>query len=193
MSPRSKAQFEEIRQKSMQSIKEAALELFGRSGYHSTSISQIAKAAGISKGLLYNYFENKEALLEAIIMEAVEMGEAMMEEMKNRPGSAAEKLEQLTEASFMIVQQDPHYWKLMTALAFQTDALKSLQPILKKKQELAIDMMVTIFTELGSKHPREEALFYGAVMDGVMLHYMQMDDYPVEQMKKYVLNKFLNR
>ena len=193
MSPRSKEQFEEIRQKSIQSIKEAALELFGHNGYHSTSISQIAKAAGISKGLLYNYFENKEALLEAIVMEAVEMGEVMMNELMNATISAEEKLNQITEASFSIVQQDPHYWKLMTALAFQTDALASLMPVLKKKQEMAVNMMISIFTELGSEQPEEEALFYGAVLDGVMLHYMQMDDYPTEKMKKYVLDKFIKR
>ncbi len=49
MSPRTKAQFEEIRQKSRENIENIALELFALKGYHATSISQIAKKAGISR------------------------------------------------------------------------------------------------------------------------------------------------
>ena len=111
------------------------MELFARNGYHSTSISQIAREAGVSKGLLYNYFESKEAVLHDIIMEAVEMGEEMMGQLLSSPGDAKEQLQAMTEVTFEIVQKDLHYWKLMTALAFQTDVLASLMPELKKKQE----------------------------------------------------------
>ncbi|MEJ2103763.1 MAG: TetR/AcrR family transcriptional regulator, partial [Ignavibacteriaceae bacterium] len=68
MSPRTKDKFEEIRQKSREKIENIALELFALNGYHATSISKIAKSAGISKGLLYNYYESKEQLLNAVIM-----------------------------------------------------------------------------------------------------------------------------
>lgn len=46
---------------------DVAVELFADNGYSSTSISQIAEKANISKGLLYNYFKSKEELLHAII------------------------------------------------------------------------------------------------------------------------------
>ena len=46
---------------------DAALKLFASEGYSHCSISQLASHAGISKGLMYNYFESKEALLIAII------------------------------------------------------------------------------------------------------------------------------
>ena len=191
MSPRTKEQFEEIRQKSMQAIKEAALELFAHKGYFSTSISQIAKEAGVSKGLLYNYFENKEALLEYIIMEVVNMGEEMMTALVKSEVSPAEKLREITAFSFELVQGNIHYWKLLTSLAFQTDALESLMPMLKQKQQLMMDAMTQLFDEMGCERPEEEAFLYGAVMDGVMLHFMQMDNYPVEKMKAYILNKFI--
>jgi len=35
------------------------LQLFANNGYESTSISKIALTAGISKGLMYNYFRAK--------------------------------------------------------------------------------------------------------------------------------------
>ena len=63
MSPRSAKQFDEIRKQKKELILESALELFAENGFHATSISQIAKKAGISKGLIYNYFESKNEIL----------------------------------------------------------------------------------------------------------------------------------
>jgi AcrR family transcriptional regulator len=41
----------------------AALKLFATHGYASTPVSLIAKTAGVSQGLMYNFFNSKEALL----------------------------------------------------------------------------------------------------------------------------------
>ncbi len=41
-------------------IARAALQLFSQKGYAATSVSQIAKAAGIGKGTIYEYFQTKE-------------------------------------------------------------------------------------------------------------------------------------
>ncbi len=64
--PRTKEQFEEIRKNTKQSIIDAGLKLFAHRGYHGTSIAEIAKEAGVSKGLAYNYFSSKSELAEAI-------------------------------------------------------------------------------------------------------------------------------
>jgi AcrR family transcriptional regulator len=71
MSPRSPKQFEEIREEKKTLIMDVALEHFAREGYHSATITHLAKHAGISKGLMYNYFESKEALLESIILRSL--------------------------------------------------------------------------------------------------------------------------
>jgi len=67
MSPRTPQQFEEIRESRRLQIMQAALELFATEGYAHCSIARLASHAGISKGLMYNYFESKRALLDAII------------------------------------------------------------------------------------------------------------------------------
>lgn len=46
---------------------DAALELFSKRGIEATRVSDIARAAGVAQGLLYNYFPSKEALVMAII------------------------------------------------------------------------------------------------------------------------------
>jgi AcrR family transcriptional regulator len=194
MSPKNKEQFKEIRQRSRAAIKEAALELFARNGYQSTSISQIAKEAGISKGLIYNYFDSKEALLEAIVLEVIEDGERLMGMALEQYEQPGEQLRFIIESSFQMVHSNIHFWKLMTSLAFQTDALKGLEPILKRKQELALGKAVAIFEGLGVAAPRKEAYFFGAVLDGIFVHYLHMeDDYPLEEMKDFILKRFVEK
>lgn len=48
-------------------IRAAAEECFRLHGFHGTSIAQISKAAGMSTGHIYHYFENKEAIIADIV------------------------------------------------------------------------------------------------------------------------------
>jgi len=49
----------------------AALELFVTRGFAATKLEDVARAAGVSKGLPYVYFKNKEELFKAVIVEAI--------------------------------------------------------------------------------------------------------------------------
>jgi AcrR family transcriptional regulator len=48
-------------------ITEAALAAFAENGYAATRVEEVAKRAGVSKGLLYLYFKTKEELFKAVI------------------------------------------------------------------------------------------------------------------------------
>ena len=50
-------------------IVQGARSIFLARGFDAASMSDIAKAAGVSKGTLYVYFDNKEQLFEAIVHE----------------------------------------------------------------------------------------------------------------------------
>ena len=56
-------------------ILDAALELFSVQGFEATSIAQIAGAVGIRKASLYSHFENKQAILDALVQEVLEQYE----------------------------------------------------------------------------------------------------------------------
>jgi AcrR family transcriptional regulator len=49
-------------------ILDATAELFAHYGFDKTTVSEIARAAGVSKGSIYLHFESKEALLEALLL-----------------------------------------------------------------------------------------------------------------------------
>jgi AcrR family transcriptional regulator len=50
-----------------QEITEAALAAFAEKGYAATRVDDVARRAGVSKGLLYLYFKTKEDLFKAVI------------------------------------------------------------------------------------------------------------------------------
>ncbi|HTI59155.1 helix-turn-helix domain-containing protein [Mucilaginibacter sp.] len=54
-----------------ESIKGAAKELFRKFGYHKTSVNEIAKRAKIAKATIYKYFDSKEAVLHALLMDYI--------------------------------------------------------------------------------------------------------------------------
>jgi len=52
-------------------VLDAALEMFLEKGFAAAKVEDVAKRAGISKGLVYLYFPSKDALLEAIVHRAI--------------------------------------------------------------------------------------------------------------------------
>lgn len=54
-------------------ILEAALERFAQSGYLGTSMSDIAKQLGITKGALYKHYTSKQEILDCIVLRMNEM------------------------------------------------------------------------------------------------------------------------
>jgi AcrR family transcriptional regulator len=48
---------------------DVALEVFARSGYHETSMNDVAEAAGVTKPVLYQHFESKRDLFQALLDE----------------------------------------------------------------------------------------------------------------------------
>jgi AcrR family transcriptional regulator len=61
-----------------QEILDAALAVFGRSGYRSGSIREIAETVGMSEAGLLHHFESKNALLTAVLRHRDELSKPMM-------------------------------------------------------------------------------------------------------------------
>lgn len=74
-------------------ILDAALAVFAEKGFAAARLEQVAKAAGVSKGTLYLYFDSKEALFEAVVRSAIVPRIADAEALlRDHRGSAAELL-----------------------------------------------------------------------------------------------------
>lgn len=66
---RSRPRWERRKDARPQELLSAALDLFVERGYAATRLDDVASHAGVSKGTLYLYFENKEELFKAVVRE----------------------------------------------------------------------------------------------------------------------------
>ncbi len=72
-------------------IIQAAVYMFTNKGFYQTTVAEIAREAGVGKGTVYTYFENKEALFLAIIEEGLQQITIKVEE--NRDPEADPRLQ----------------------------------------------------------------------------------------------------
>jgi AcrR family transcriptional regulator len=105
-------------QKTITLIMEAATRLFVAHGYHGTSISTIAKAAGLTKGALYAHFASKEALLLSLMLKfEKEYLDQLVKEMIRRTGTARDKLHRFVSFSADFADKNRNLCLLATIIS----------------------------------------------------------------------------
>ena len=123
-----------------QEILEASLDLFSVKGFEATSISQIANAVGIRKASLYSHFENKQAILDALVKDVLEQyvehsifAKADWDEYDGAEDKSAltpDAAAQMILGQIRYILHDPHISKARKMLVleqFQNSELAKLQ------------------------------------------------------------------
>jgi AcrR family transcriptional regulator len=78
----------------------SATELFACKGYAATTVREIVQAAGVTKPVLYYYFENKEGLYLELMEAPHARFRAMLDESIGGGGSASDKIRALLERGY---------------------------------------------------------------------------------------------
>ena len=123
-----------------QEILEAALELFSVQGFEATSVFQIADAVGIRKASLYSHFENKQAILDALVKDVLDQyaehsifAKTDWEKYDNaedEPALTADAAAQMILGQIRYILHDPHISKARKMLVveqFRNPELAKLQ------------------------------------------------------------------
>ena len=191
MSPRTTKQLEEIRESKKALIMNTALKLFAVEGYYITSISKIASAANISKGLLYNYFESKENLLSEIFH--LGMDELFKDFDPNHDGVLTEKeLIFFIDKTFQKLKENKDFWKLYFILIMKPSVFKIYEA---RFFELVVPILQTLenyFSARGSENPNAEARLLGAMLDGVSMNYiLDPENFPIDIVKQIIIEKHI--
>lgn len=97
-------------------ILESAREVFFRDGFVAANLDEVALAAGVAKGTLYRYFENKGDLYVALLAENGRAFEERMREVAGAPGSAADKIRKLGRFYFDHWTRNHTYFQIFWAL-----------------------------------------------------------------------------
>ncbi len=169
MAPRTKKQYLEIREEKRELIVSSALKLFAENGYHSTTISKIAKEANISKGLLYNYFERKESLLISILEEFISMVGNLINPNQDDE-ITTEEMESFFDSLIDSMRTNREHWIVLFQLAMQKDVVA----LIFSKQgaggpsEKILRLAYQYFADRFD-NPQEELLFFRSVIKGFAL------------------------
>lgn len=188
--PRSAAQFRQMRETSRERIVDAALELFAERGFAATSVRQIAERAGVSQGLLYNYFNGKRFLLRAIFERSMDDVRASFA-AASAGGTAVERLGNLVRSAFEIVDAHRAFWRLTYQLRMQVDVMEVLGDDLIDWTTEVRRTLEERMRELGSSSPDIDAAVLFATIDGAAQHYvLDPGGYPVEDIVDRIVARF---
>ncbi len=188
MSPRTKTANEQLKQKTRQSIVEAAFTLFAERGYAQTSMTLVAQRAGISKGLIYHYFQSKQELLLGIFHFYKQQGAQQL--AWDESDSAAQKLRKLIELNFSYLTDQPQIRKFSFQIALQAEVVEGLKKAIEQNKGYWEKQMHEIFRALGYAEPELESIKLTCLMDGIALRYLSVHDYPLARMKQLIFKEY---
>lgn len=185
--PRSEEQFDTIRKQKKELIMEVALELFAENGFHATSISQIAKKAGISKGLIYNYFESKKDILDELITHGFN---EIYENFDLNRDEILTKTEFIffIKHNFELLSKNMEHWKLFFSLMLQPLVAESFSKDYKEMGEPVFRMIFNFIQSQGSKDPEGDLMAISSMLEGAFLYCIVAPDiFPIQKMEEKII------
>lgn len=150
-----------------ENILKIALEMFGELGYNAVSTSAIAKKAGVSEGLIFRHFTNKDGLLAAILEQGNEQATKHFASivMEN---DAKTVIRKAIDLPLSITPAEQAYWRLLYSLKWQKGSYDG------SKTEPLKMALENAFRKLGYNQPTQEAelllLYFDGLAAYILLH-----------------------
>ncbi|WP_162051367.1 TetR/AcrR family transcriptional regulator [Pontibacter pamirensis] len=179
---------EEKREKSKKLLVETALNLFSEKGYEATSIRQIASEAGVSLGLMYNYFRSKEELLHEIFRLGKEDIQHSFAKSGKPEGTSA--LKQHILQTVQLLKEKRHFWRLLHSLRFQRNIMATVAVEVQEQIVYVEAQLKDNLKEAGAPAPDLEAKLFFASIDGMALHYLLNENYPLDEVASLLIQKY---
>ena len=164
-------------------ILQAALQLFAKEGYHATSTSKVAKLAGVSEGLIFRHFGNKEGLLQAILAEGEKKLKTLFVDivMESEPKQVIRKAIEMTSK---IDVSDYDFWKLQFKLKWELEINSD------KKMEPIKMALTNAFKKLNYESPEMEAQLLILFVDGMGSAVLKGSSLNPTEMIQFLLTKY---
>ncbi len=137
----------EYREEAKNRILDAALQEFSEKGFHQTTMEDVAKRVGVSKGALYLYFKSKEELFKGIYEKAPQ---ALSDIMRS-----SFKTGDFIESSSQIFDRMMKQYASNPSLSFEIFAEATRNPDLKKVLRANYDEYVNIMINFLKEQKQE--------------------------------------
>ncbi|WP_164521426.1 TetR/AcrR family transcriptional regulator [Iodobacter ciconiae] len=173
-------------------IVEAALILFHQKGYSATKLDDIAHAAGVTKGTVYLYFSNKEALFKAAISEAIHPNLDKIEELaSNSTESATTRLRTaITSWATALNECKGSISKLMISEAGNFPELTDFYiETVVKRSRLLLAKLIQAGVDSGEFRPTDPDLLARVLFSPILLTSIWQHTYARQDPITYELNQ----
>ena len=166
-----------------ENILQAALKLFASEGYHATSTNKVAKSAGVSEGLIFRHFGNKEGLLDAVLNLGKEKFKAIYANIifEENPKQV---IKGALSMLFNVPEEDYTFWKLQMKLKWEMDVV-NIEKILPLKMALE-----EAFKKLGYAEPVMEAAVVLHIIDGISSAVLMGQPIDKEKLESFLIKKY---
>jgi AcrR family transcriptional regulator len=147
MSPRSEESYQRIREEQREHILKAARTVFAHKGFTDTKMTDIATAAGVSYGLAYHYFKDKEEIFTRLVEWALNSSYALMQRAREQPGTPWERLRWLTSQMLQGAQRQPEAF-MVVMQAFANDTVpQEARELAWRSSEASLEMIKQLIVE----------------------------------------------
>lgn len=184
--PRNEEANQRIRESQRAKILEAAMQVFARKGLAAT-MADVATAAGVSQGLAYRYFANKEAIYRALVEQTVQLGNSTTPYIEEIPGTPGERLTFLLSRIMESRRQNTIIFQLFYHVLSDETTPETLRELVSKRgltmhsmlRQLIVEGQAT--GEVAAGDPDQLVTAFLAYLDGVT----RLAVYNPEQFKKH--------
>ena len=163
----------------------AAWKCFAEKGYQGTTMKDIAKKLNLSIGVIYNYFKNKDEILNAI-MEWALKSENQIFNLMTKKNTAREAISELFNACFESCSYEELKESSKANIYLWVEAMKKkkLQEMINDKHRQQIDIIAN-FVNNGIKRgeiqshidPKSMAGFYQALITGIQVQSVLIENF----------------
>lgn len=157
-------------------ILQASLESFSENGYTKTTMDEIVKRCGLSKGTLYWYFQNKQELFIATIELAFQDFDEQLTALVHQDTSSAERLRFFFVQAGEFIRGNKQFVGFLVDAFFQSYQIREAMETMRRLYQNYITAVETIIQqgidrgEFREVNPHTVAISLMAGGDGVALY-----------------------
>ncbi|HEY3992147.1 MAG TPA: TetR/AcrR family transcriptional regulator [Ktedonobacteraceae bacterium] len=182
--PRTEESNQRIREEQRRKIIVAATKVFAHKGLAATKMADIATEAGLSYGLLYHYFENKELIFKASVERGTLAFERLIFYAQEQTGSPWERILQLTTIILDGIKRVPEGFLVANQAFVSNSVPQDIREMAREQSMRAMKLFEEIIIEgqragqIVTGHAGELTVLYFACIGGIAqdLAYMGIPD-----------------
>ena len=166
----------------------ATVECITKFGYHNFSMQDVARTAGVSKGIIHYYFLNKDDLMMSVLDKVAGDIERVLQSNIASASDPAGRIEALIDVCFNIVRSTREYYQVNMDFWTQINQKDEVRQVIARHYAKFRDTAAVVISDgiragiFAPVEPKEFASYLIAVVDGLSLQWL-FDEHVFEYAK----------